>query len=104
MGRGFNAALSALDSATRPSCNYCGNKCKSKWWVHDYYPSKTFCKKTCFNKFVKAQLQMSDKGCSLCAKKNSSLRYYAYGVKKYCTKKHYDIGTSDALVLKINYL
>lgn len=70
----------------------------------DNYPSKKFCKKTCLNKYEKIQLQMADTGCSLCGKKNNSLKYYQDWNKKYCTKKHYNIGTSDALILKINYL
>ncbi|MDC0383266.1 hypothetical protein OAN38_00310 [Candidatus Marinimicrobia bacterium] len=102
MGRGINTAFSILESATRPSCNYCSNNCKNRW-VNDDYPSKVFCKKSCANKFEKAQEQMKDEGCSLCGKKNPSLRYYEHGLKKYCKKKHYEIGISDAIVLKINY-
>mgnify|MGYP001344205485 CR=1 FL=1 len=145
MGRGLNAALNILDIATRPYCSYCNQKCKKTWWEHDYYPSKKFCKKTCLNRFHKAELQMTDlgcslcgnknkslnyyesngkkyckktclnkahkillqmadKGCSLCGKKNKSLRYYESEGKKYCSQKHHEIGVSDALILKINYL
>ena len=50
MGRGLNAALNLLEAATAGNCSFCGNRLKRNYWVHDDYPGKNFCKKTCLNK------------------------------------------------------
>ena len=83
-------------------CFICRNKNSSLRYYR--YRNKKFCKKSCLNKHRKAYLQSIDSGCSLCGKKNSSLKYFDHEGKKYCKKKHFDIGASDAIILKINYL
>ena len=55
------------------------------------------------NRYVKRELQKNDTGCSLCGKKNKSLKYFMTETKQYCKQKCYDIALSDAIVLRIDY-
>ena len=106
MGRGLNAAFNLLEAATAGSCDFCGNRLKKTYWYNDDIRGKSFCKKTCLNKYHKLILQRDDKGCSLCGKKTKSLKYYEDSVnknKKYCKIKCAEIALSDAIVLRIEY-
>ena len=104
MGRGLNLAANLLDTAMSPNCSQCKNKIiRTIWENKTHAPGKKFCKKSCANKYVKTQLQENDTGCDLCGKKNKSLNYFEGEFKKYCKQKCWDIATSNAIVLKINY-
>ena len=107
MGRGATSFFNALDHAFSGNCHWCGNKIKRKYWYNDTFPELEFCKKSCLNNYVKKDAKEKDKGCSLCGKRNPSLRYYINEknsiVEQYCTIKHARIAETNPIILDIKY-